>query len=217
MILRTWGHACVSIEHDGGGVVIDPGVWSTTAEPLGRATAVLVTHDHADHLDPAGLVAALERVPSLRVWGPASVVATLLAAGAPADRLQVVATGDTFDAGGVPVRALGGEHAVVHADLPVAANLGYVLAGVYHPGDSVVRPGEPVQVLLAPVAGPWLRLADTVDLVREVQPEVLVPIHDAILSEVGTGLVDRVLGGLTGMTVSRMRVGEQLELRAGTR
>jgi len=117
----------------------------------------------------------------------------------------------------VPVRALGGEHAVVHADLPVAANLGYVLAGVYHPGDSVVRPGERVQVLLAPVAGPWLRLADTVDLVREVQPEVLVPIHDAILSEVGTGLVDRVLGGLTGMTVSRMRVGEQLELHAGTR
>lgn len=216
MILRTWGHSCVSIEDDACTVVLDPGVWSTTAEPLGRATAVLVTHDHVDHLDTAAVLVALDASPALRVWGPSSVVTALLAAGAPQDRLHTVAAGESFDAGGVAVRALGGAHAVVHADLPAAANLGYVLAGVYHPGDSVVRPGEPVEVLLAPVAGPWLRLADAVDLVREAHPEVVVPIHDAVLSDVGTGLVDRVLGGLTGIAVSRMAVGGSRQLRAGT-
>ncbi len=214
MILRTWGHACVSIEHHAGSVVVDPGVWSATSEPLGSATAVLVTHDHVDHLDPAAVLGALERTPGLAVWGPSSVVATLRDAGAPSDRLHEVVAGESIEVGGLVVRAVGGSHAVVHPDLPVAMNLGYVLAGVYHPGDSVDRPGEPVEVLLAPVAGPWLRLADAVDLVREVHPQVVVPIHDAVLSEAGLGLVDRMLAGLTGGPVTRMAVGESRELAA---
>jgi L-ascorbate metabolism protein UlaG (beta-lactamase superfamily) len=215
-VLRSWGHSCVSVEGAGHVVVLDPGVWSETAEVLSRATAILVTHDHADHLDHSAVVTALDAVPGLSVWGPSSVIAVLSGAGAPAARLNEVAAGDDVDANGVQVRAVGGAHAVVHADLPVAANLGYVLAGVYHPGDSVLPPGEPVEVLLTPVAGPWLRLADAVDLVRAARPEVVVPIHDAVLSPHGTGLVDRVLAGLIGMSVSRMAVGESRPLRSAT-
>lgn len=214
MILRVWGHACVSVEDAEHVVVLDPGVWSSTAEVLGRATAVVVTHDHADHLDLGAVVALLGAAPGPGVWGPATVVAALAGAGAPLARLHEVVAGESFDAAGVAVRAVGGSHAVVHPDLPVAVNLGYVLAGVYHPGDSVVPPGERVEVLLAPVAGPWLRLADAVDLVREVRPELVVPIHDAVLSPEGLGLVDRVLGGLVGIPLRRLGVGESQPLRA---
>lgn len=210
MILRTWGHSCVSLEDEEHCLVLDPGTWSRSADVLARATAVLVSHDHADHLDVAAVLQALDASPGLEVWGPSSVHATLVEAGAPPGRVHAVVAGTLVEAAGVRVRAVGGAHAQVHPDVPVAPNLGFLVAGVYHPGDSVEPPEEPVEVLLAPVAGPWLRLADTVDLVRAVRPRVVVPIHDAILSTQGQALVDRVLGALGGCPVTRLAVGEPL-------
>ena len=50
MRITKFGHACVRIEHDGQVVVIDPGAF-TEREAVDGATAVLITHEHADHLD----------------------------------------------------------------------------------------------------------------------------------------------------------------------
>ena len=50
MRITKFGHACVRIEHDGQVVVIDPGAF-TEREAVDGATAVLVTHEHVDHLD----------------------------------------------------------------------------------------------------------------------------------------------------------------------
>ena len=49
MRITKFGHACVRIEHDGQVLVIDPGGWSEP-EAVDGATAVLVTHEHPDHL-----------------------------------------------------------------------------------------------------------------------------------------------------------------------
>ena len=48
MRITKFGHACVRIEHDGGVLVIDPGVF-TEPEAVDGATAVLITHLHPDH------------------------------------------------------------------------------------------------------------------------------------------------------------------------
>jgi L-ascorbate metabolism protein UlaG (beta-lactamase superfamily) len=45
------GHSCVRLEKDGAVLVIDPGVWTDAAAALAGAAAVMVTHEHADHLD----------------------------------------------------------------------------------------------------------------------------------------------------------------------
>ncbi|WP_229734685.1 MBL fold metallo-hydrolase [Cellulomonas carbonis] len=209
MTLTSHGHACVSLAGDGGTIVVDPGGWSDL-DALAGADAVLVTHDHPDHLAVDRVVAALADRPALELWGPRSVVEALTAAEAPADRVHAAAPGDAWRAAGTSVEALGGEHAVVHPDLPRATNLAYVIGGaVLHPGDSfTAHPG--VDVLLVPVGGPWLRVADAVDLVRAVGPRTAVPIHDAVLSDAGRGLADRIVGSLGGAEYRRLAPGESL-------
>lgn len=48
--ITKYVHSCVRLEHEGGTLVIDPGVWSEP-EALAGADAVLVTHEHNDHVD----------------------------------------------------------------------------------------------------------------------------------------------------------------------
>jgi L-ascorbate metabolism protein UlaG (beta-lactamase superfamily) len=209
--ITHWGHACIRLERDGQRLVVDPGAFGDLAV-LDDADAVLVTHEHVDHVDPASLVAALGTRAELQVWAPAPVVAQLTEAGAPGDRVHTVAGGDAFTAAGFAVRAFGERHAVVHPDVPTAANVAYLVEGtLVHPGDSFTPPpaGVDVDLLLVPVAGPWMKIAEAVDYVRAVRPRVAVPIHDAILSDRGRALADRMVGGLGG-------AGEYRRVTAGT-
>lgn len=215
--LTLAGHACVLIEHAGRQLVGDPGTFSDLSV-LDSAEAVLITHDHVDHLDAPGLLAALAVHPHLEVRAPEGVVAQLAEAGAPADRVHAVAPGGAFEAAGLEVRVLGGAHAVIHPDVPRAANVAYLIgdgaALVLHPGDSFTEPPATVEVdvLLVPVAGPWMQVAEAIDYVRAVRPRLAVPIHDAILSERGHALVDRLVGGLGGAEYRRVAPGESIEL-----
>ncbi|WP_158371485.1 MBL fold metallo-hydrolase [Cellulosimicrobium cellulans] len=198
--ITHWGHACVRLERDGQRLVLDPGSFSDPAV-LDDADAVLVTHEHVDHLDVDRLAAALGARDGLTAWAPAGVAAQLTDAGAPADRVHPVAGGETFDAAGFAVRAVGEWHAVIHPDVPRVHNVAYLVDGaLLHPGDSFTPPpaGTEVDVLLVPVAGPWMKLAEAIDYVRAVRPRVAAPIHDAILSEPGRALVDRLVGGMGG-------------------
>lgn len=65
-------HACVRFEKDGAVLVVDPGVWSEP-DALDGATAVLVTHEHFDHLDADRVRAALTGQPELTLWTNAAL------------------------------------------------------------------------------------------------------------------------------------------------
>jgi L-ascorbate metabolism protein UlaG (beta-lactamase superfamily) len=53
--------------------VIDPGTFSDAAAALDGAAALLVTHEHPDHVDVDAVTAALASDPDLTVWTTASV------------------------------------------------------------------------------------------------------------------------------------------------
>ncbi|MGA8995981.1 MAG: MBL fold metallo-hydrolase [Nocardioidaceae bacterium] len=189
MRIVKFGHACVRLEHDGQVVVLDPGAF-TDREAVEGATAVLITHEHPDHLD----------VDHLRATGAAvyttEAVRTLVAGVDPgvADRVQVVTPGQSFDAG-LPVTAVGELHAVIHPELPRVANSGFLVdvggTRVYHPGDSLTPPGGPVDLLLLPVHAPWSKFSEVLDFARQVGAPRSVAVHDGLLNAAGLGVLER--------------------------
>ncbi|MEU6371615.1 MBL fold metallo-hydrolase [Streptomyces sp. NPDC046909] len=191
MRLTRHGHACVRLERDGVVIVVDPGNY-TDPDVFDGAHAVLVTHEHVDHFYEPALRAALDTDPKLRIWANRSVAGKLDGLGG---RVTVVGDGDTFDIEGVAVEAHGELHAPTHPDLPQVTNVGFLVDGtVFHPGDAFTVPARPVDTLLLPVHGPWSKIGELIDYVREVEPRQALSIHDATLNEAGNKQVDMLLG-----------------------
>ena len=72
MRLTKLGHACTRFDKDGAVLVIDPGAFSDP-QALAGANAVLITHEHFDHIESDRLRAALEADPGLHLWSTAAV------------------------------------------------------------------------------------------------------------------------------------------------
>ncbi len=196
MRITKFGHACVRVETDGQVIVLDPGGF-TEAEAVDGATAVLVTHEHADHYAPDHL-----RRTDAPVFTIEAVAATLREeAPEVAERTTVVAPGDRVDVG-VPVTVVGEQHAVIHPEMPRFDNSGYLLevAGerVYHPGDSFSLPPTDVDLLLLPVSAPWLKVSECIDFGRAVGAPRSLAIHDRVYSEAGLGIIDGHLVRMLG-------------------
>jgi L-ascorbate metabolism protein UlaG (beta-lactamase superfamily) len=210
MRITKFGHACVRLEHDGRVVVIDPGIFATP-EALDGADAVLVTHEHPDHYDPAEL--RHTDAPIFTI----DAVARQVRDGAPdlVERLTVVEPDQDVDAG-LPVRVVGELHAVIHPELPRFFNSGYVVTLgetlVYHPGDALTPPPLDVDVLCVPVSAPWLKASDAIEFAREVRAPRNLAIHDRVYSEFGLGVVDGHFGRLLREDQEYFRIADGTDL-----
>jgi L-ascorbate metabolism protein UlaG (beta-lactamase superfamily) len=194
MRMTKLGHSCVRLERDGQRLVLDPGVWSGP-DPLAGANAVLITHEHADHVDTAAVRAALDRDPGLQLWTNAAVAAQFDGLGG---RVHAVGHGDAFTAAGFEVRVHGRDHAQIHPDLPVVPNTGFAVGTLFHPGDSFTIPDDPIETLLLPISAPWLKASEVFDYARAVRPRMNYAIHDEILNANGLALIGMLAGALLG-------------------
>lgn len=182
MEVTHYGHSCVLLDTGAARLLIDPGTLSSGFEEVTGLSAVLVTHQHPDHLDPERLPALLRANPDARVIVDPGTAGQL----DPVDH-ETVEPGAVLEVGGARVEVLGGRHAVIHPDLPVIPNNVYRVDGTHlHPGDSLaVVPDEPLEVLFLPAAAPWSKISETIEYLRAVAPRVAVPIHQGILAQPG--------------------------------
>ena len=212
MELTKHGHACVVLRDGERRLVIDPGGF-TEPEALDGASAVLVTHEHPDHFAPNRLRAALDADPGLEVWTNPSVAAALEGLGT---RVHAVGHGDAVTVAGFDVQVHGELHAQIHPEIPRIRNVGFLVEGqVFHPGDALTVPEEPVPTLLLPLHAPWSKTAEVIDYVRAVDADQAFAIHDGLLNDNGL----RIVGGLlaergpgTPTPFSRLAPGDSVEL-----
>jgi L-ascorbate metabolism protein UlaG (beta-lactamase superfamily) len=212
MRMTKLGHSCVRLERDAQQIVLDPGIWSGD-DPAAGANALLITHEHADHLDGEVVRTALERDPALELWTNAAVAARFEAFGA---RVHAVGHGDAFTAAGFEIRVYGTDHAVIHPDIPVVPNIGFAVEGtLFHPGDAFTIPGEPIDTLLLPISAPWLKASEVFDYARAVKPRMSYAIHDEVLNSNGIGLMGFLAGALLGERggdYSRLEPGSSVDI-----
>lgn len=181
MKLTLYGHACVLVDTGAARLLFDPGAFSSGFGGLEGLDAILVTHQHFDHVDADALRTLLRANPD----------AALVTDGQTAGQLdgidaRTAAPGDVLALGGAEVTVVGsGNHAQIHPDIPLVANNGYLVDGaLLHPGDAYVPPGvDELATLLLPTGAPWLKVSEAVDYLRSVAPRRVVPIHEGTLAD----------------------------------
>lgn len=188
MRITTFGHCCLLIEIVEKRVLTDPGMFSAGFQALTNIDLVLITHEHADHLHTESLQAVLEKNPQAAVVTNDGVGRILSELGI---AHTVLADRETTTTAGLTIKPYNGKHEEIYEAFGQVKNTGFLLENgeFFYPGDSYIVPNEPVNVLAAPVAGPWCKVADAIRYVLAVHPKQVVPVHDAVLSEAGKAVV----------------------------
>ncbi len=180
------GHACLVVDTGAARILFDPGAFSDGWQTLEGLDAILVTHQHFDHLDVDKLPALLEQNPGAELVVDTGTADVLRERGIAHTRRE---PGETFTVGGTRVDVVGAERGRARRDpsrhpddrqqrLRPAGRGGTVM----HPGDAYVPAPEGVDVLLLPTGAPWLKVSEAVDYLRAVAPPIAVPIHEAVLA-----------------------------------
>jgi len=209
MIVTKREHACLVIEHEGATLVIDPGSF-TAPFAVENLVAIVVTHEHADHVTPEHLDRLLTEAP-VPLFAPAGV-----AAAHPTYPWQIVTAGEERAVGPFTLGFSGGQHAVIHRSIPVIDNVGVFVNGrLYYPGDSFTVPSTPVEVLAVPASAPWLKIGEVMDYVDAVRPARSFPTHERVNSDAGNAMANariRLVTEQHGGTFVPLVAGETLAL-----
>ena len=251
----TWlGHSTLLVEIDGERVLLDP-IWSERASPasfigpkrfhepplaldaLPPLDAVLISHDHYDHLDYETIASLSARVALFVV--PLGVGAHLEYWGIPLARIVELDWWQSKKVGGLELVATPARHfsgrSVVMADRNATLWCGWAILGsqhrVYYSGDTAMFPGfseigrrlGPFDAAMIEVGAYNARWADVhlgpeqaVDAHRMVGGKVMIPVHwgtfDLAL-HAWTEPIERVLAAAAtrGVMVATPMAGQSVE------
>lgn len=216
MIITKREHACLVVEHGEQALVIDPGSFTAPFAVEGLA-AIVVTHEHADHVTREHLdrllasARAADEHGAVELFAPAGV-----AAAHPDYHWQIVDGGDVRAAGPFALAFFGGHHATIHRSIPIVDNVGvFVNETLYYPGDSYTVPDREVPVLAVPASAPWLKIGDVMDYLDAVKPRHAFPTHERVNSDAGNAMANARITSVVeshGGRVTVLQPGEMLEL-----
>lgn len=190
MRITHLGHACLLVELADARILLDPGGWSPQAHDQRDLDAILVTHQHPDHVDRERLPDLLRANPQARVITDPETAALLRGDGVEAEPFG---PGDHATVRAATVTGVGELHALIHDELPRVRNTGMRLTAdgepvLFHSGDALDAEPGPVDVLSFPLSAPWQRSREMTAFLRRIAAPHAVPVHDALLSAAGRGL-----------------------------
>ena len=147
MRLTHLGHSCLLVETADTRILIDPGMWSPRAFDQRDLHAVLVTHQHPDHVDQERLPELLRANPEAELLADPGAARLLREKGLDAEAFEEE---DEVVVGGARIAAAGQNHALIHEEIQRISNTGMVVRAegeptLFHPGDAL--DAEPEEVL----------------------------------------------------------------------
>lgn len=174
MIITKYTHSCFHIEKDNTAVLIDVGNFTTKHYRLSDIkpfSAILITHQHADHIDPA-LAHWLDHK-NVAIYANQDVAESF-----PELSITQVDNGVSFRIDGLDITPRNLPHCKMPDGSAGPPNTGYVIDGTFfHPGDGIEIDDLRVDTLAAPIAGPSVSLYSAVQLARQVEAETVIPMH----------------------------------------
>jgi L-ascorbate metabolism protein UlaG (beta-lactamase superfamily) len=182
MRIRKYIHSCLLVESGDARILFDPGKFSfldgaVKPESFSDLSAIVLTHQHPDHMDADSLKTIVERNPSAVVLANTQIREQLGKAG-----IEV----EVFESGAREVRgcrleAIGAAHAeILNAERP--QNVAYVVDGrLLHPGDSFdhsLDGRKGIELLALPLMAPWNTELAVAEFALRLAPKTVFPIHD---------------------------------------
>lgn len=159
----------------------DPGSFSTLQSEAQNIRAILITHEHSDHLHIESLKKVLENNPEAVVITNTTVGKFLQEAGISFTKVE---EDQKYNLDGVEIVGFGNTHAEIYEQYGQVQNTGYMIDTLCYPGDSFNLPASKVvEVLALPVAGPWMRMKDAINYAKIIKPRVAFPVHDGFIHD----------------------------------
>lgn len=184
MKITKFDHSCIFIEQESRGLIFDPVEYDHTLPEIDHLDAIIVTHLHGDHFQPSVIERLRAINPDIKIYTTKDNAESILGAIA-------VAPGDNISVGPFNLNFFGGDHAeIVPGQIP-CQNLGTIVNNMLtNPGDSFAKPPKQTEMLCVPISAPWLKTSESMSYVKNLQPKVVIPIHDSLNSDLGNQIYD---------------------------
>lgn len=212
MKIKKIGHCCFVVEpKEGVRIMTDPGAYSILQIVEKNINAILITHEHQDHLHIDSLKDILKSNPEALVITNTAVGNILDKNGIPYIKVE---EGDKYEMNGVVILGFGNVHAQIYEDFGKVQNTGYMINNLCYAGDSFSYPDADVDILALPVAGPWMKLSEAIDYAKHIQPRICFPVHDAILQDFSTSAwkIPETILGEDNILFKKLEIGKEEEI-----
>lgn len=179
MIIKKYPQSHLLITGESTKIIIDPGNITFQndykVEEFQGMDGYLITHQHADHMDPDKIKGILDRGQGT-VYGNADVVRKLKELGVDA---VTVYDRQSFKVGEFEITPYDLAHCKMVDGSDGPPNTGYLIDGVlFHPGDGDKAPEQLISENVAlPIAGPSITYDGALKFAQDLKAKVVIPIH----------------------------------------
>ncbi|HXS14668.1 MAG TPA: MBL fold metallo-hydrolase [Candidatus Saccharimonadales bacterium] len=172
MKITKYLHSCLLIEEEGKVILVDPGNYSYDGKVLdinrlNQLDAIVITHEHADHMDIRWLKEILQKFPNAPIFTTQSAKNILGQEGI----TNVKTEGNEF----ISLQPV--PHEKIWFGTPAQNVLATLFGKFATPGDSHTFTTN-AEVLALPITAPWGSTTRAVEIALELKPKVVIPIHD---------------------------------------
>lgn len=179
-LVTKYPQSCLLLEKGSKRLLIDPGSFvSQKYKPsdLLPVDGILITHEHADHADPAlikGLVGSND-IPVIANQSAKDLLGEVVT--------NIIVDEEELEVAGFRVMARELPHMLLLDGSPGPQNTGYVIDGVFfHPGDGKNLANLTVNSAAIPIAGPDMSFRDSVSFALQLGCKKVIPIHNDVAS-----------------------------------